>query len=145
MFSTKAEDNDVIDGDCAERHQGDEQTKFSFLSFFFITSKSIWSKGACYNESPLCYLLYKQVMAWPIITGIIMFSTKDEDNDVDGGDCAERHQGAWWFGTCLTSNLHGLYYPESESTSIRDRGITWKQWKGDFRPLKTSEMKIRPN
>ena len=37
------------------------------------------------------------------------FSTYDRDNDASNGNCAENCQGAWWYKSCLASNLNGLY------------------------------------
>ncbi|XP_066293511.1 microfibril-associated glycoprotein 4-like [Branchiostoma lanceolatum] len=71
------------------------------------------------------------------------FSTRDRDNDIHGTDCAERFQGAWWYGACHHANLNGQYLVGAH-TSFAD-GINWYPWKGHNYSLKTTEMKIRPN
>ena len=40
------------------------------------------------------------------------FSTKDQDNDVYGVNCAVSYHGAWWYKTCHHSNLNGGYQDE---------------------------------
>ena len=30
------------------------------------------------------------------------FSTRDEDNDRSGTDCAGKHKGGWWYQNCHT-------------------------------------------
>lgn len=55
------------------------------------------------------------------------FSTSDNDNDLALGNCAERYLGAWWYRSCLASNLNGFNFnqtnlPESEYA----KGITWQ-------------------
>ena len=39
------------------------------------------------------------------------FSTRDQDNDVWSNNCASYYwsRGAWWYGSCWTSNLNGVY------------------------------------
>ena len=67
------------------------------------------------------------------------FSTKDRDNDLDGGNCAVEYQGAWWYNDCLHSNLNGLYFKESKTNW---EGIRWNHWK--YYSMKKVEMKTRP-
>lgn len=70
-----------------------------------------------------------------------MFSTKDEDNDIDTRDCAEEFKGAWWYNNCHLSNLNGQYLNGIYSTFAD--GIVWYTWKGHNYSLKTTDMKIR--
>ncbi len=70
------------------------------------------------------------------------FSTKDRDNDADGGNCAQTYHGAWWYRDCHHSNRNGPYL--NGTTTEYARGVIWYHWKGDYYSLKTSEMKIRP-
>ena len=63
------------------------------------------------------------------------FSTKDNDNDVSSANCAVGMKGAWWYGDCRDSNLNGVYRNGADSGSV-----SW----GLMRPIKRSEMKIRP-
>ncbi|XP_063427717.1 ryncolin-1-like [Mytilus trossulus] len=66
------------------------------------------------------------------------FSTKDKDNDLDGGNCAETYTGAWWYNNCYDSNLNGLYVGNQTDYS----GINWYKWKG-YQSMKTTSMMIR--
>lgn len=56
------------------------------------------------------------------------FTTKDSDNDRNGGNCATTYKGAWWYKSCYTTNLNGKNM----------------QWNGIASPPKSSEMKIKP-
>ena len=58
------------------------------------------------------------------------FSTKDRDNDKTGGSCATSYKGAWWYKSCINSNLNGNY------------GDSNYQW--NWSNLKGSEMKLKP-
>ena len=37
------------------------------------------------------------------------FTTKDRDNDKNGGNCAISQKGAWWYKSCYHSNLNSNY------------------------------------
>ena len=69
------------------------------------------------------------------------YSTKDRDNDLAGGSCAQRRKGAWWYNACLRSNLNGLYLG-GHHTSHAD-GVDWAGWRGYDYSLQKTEMKIR--
>ena len=70
------------------------------------------------------------------------FSTYDRDNDQwSSGNCALYYKGAWWYKSCHHSNLNGGYLKAGE---ISGKGITWYEWKNDYRTIKKTEMKIRP-
>ncbi|XP_003911166.2 ficolin-2 [Papio anubis] len=70
------------------------------------------------------------------------FSTKDQDNDVNTGNCAVMYQGAWWYRTCHVSNLNGRYLRGAHDSFAN--GINWKSGKGYNYSYKVSEMKVRP-
>ncbi|XP_045186150.2 ficolin-1-like [Mercenaria mercenaria] len=69
-----------------------------------------------------------------------MFTTKDRKNDQDGSrNCAQIYIGAWWYTQCHDANLNGDY-----GNKAFGKGPVWEHWKGDYAPLKATEMKIRP-
>ncbi|XP_016956553.1 ryncolin-1 [Drosophila biarmipes] len=69
----------------------------------------------------------------------MQFSTKDRDNDLWGGNCAESFTGAWWFGNCLDSDLCGLYGEDQGNG-----GITWWNFESNWNNMKHAVMLIRP-
>ncbi|XP_031746659.1 ficolin-1-B-like isoform X2 [Xenopus tropicalis] len=71
------------------------------------------------------------------------FSTKDRDNDAHvAGHCAQTYRGAWWYESCHSSNLNGLYQQGEHSSS--SNGINWRTGRGYQYSYKVSEMKFRP-
>ncbi|XP_071803381.1 fibrinogen C domain-containing protein 1-like [Asterias amurensis] len=73
----------------------------------------------------------------------MMFSTVDRDNDRFLGNCASDYTGAWWYNSCLQSNLNGRYL-RGNSPSAYGQGIVWNPWTGYTYSLKTTVMMIRP-
>ena len=69
------------------------------------------------------------------------FSTRDRDNDVWPGKCAQTFKGAWWYRKCHVSNLNGLYLFGHHSSYAN--GVNWYYWKGHHYSMKFTEMKIR--
>ncbi|XP_067131676.1 techylectin-5A-like [Centruroides vittatus] len=69
------------------------------------------------------------------------FSTKDRDNDIAEGNCAESYKGAWWYSNCHSSNLNGLYLNGHHKSYAN--GVIWKEWKGYYYSIPEVEMKIR--
>ena len=71
------------------------------------------------------------------------FTTRDNDNDNDGENCATQYTGAWWYHMCLESNLNGLNYGPSESVG-EGKGVIWGNFGGYGISLKSVQMAIRP-
>ena len=70
------------------------------------------------------------------------FSTKDQDHDQVGSNCAEQNHAGWWFKSCsYQSSLNGEYL-SGGVTSFK--GIVWYKWKSSLESCKSAEMKIRP-
>uniref|UniRef100_H2ZKZ7 Fibrinogen C-terminal domain-containing protein n=1 Tax=Ciona savignyi TaxID=51511 RepID=H2ZKZ7_CIOSA len=68
------------------------------------------------------------------------FSTKDHYHDSYLLiNCATSYEGAWWFGTCLHSNLNGHYRPCVDTHT----SMFWYNGTESI-GLRFSEMKIRP-
>ncbi|XP_038058884.1 ficolin-2-like [Patiria miniata] len=72
------------------------------------------------------------------------FTTKDRDNDFDDGvNCADYHEGAWWFDDCRqieSCHLNGKYY--HVQPGVQHKGIRWINWHYDV-SLKSCSMKLR--
>ena len=70
------------------------------------------------------------------------FTTKDNDNDTWGKNCAAHYGNGWWFSACLASNLNGVYYKKPQKTN---NGITWVHWQNSsiWETLQSSKMMIR--
>ena len=71
------------------------------------------------------------------------FSTRDRDNDVWSGKCAQTFKGAWWYRACHQSNLNGLYLFGHHNSYAN--GVNWYHWKGHHYSLEFTEMKVRRN
>ena len=71
------------------------------------------------------------------------FSTRDQDNDIYTGSssCSQLFKGGWWYSSCHTSNLNGLYHGGSHSSNAD--GVNWSTWKGYHYSLKFTEIKVR--
>ena len=65
------------------------------------------------------------------------FSTHDRDNDNKTSNCALSYRSAWWYRSCLFSNLNGLYGMNTAS------GIIWYHWKGYNYSLTQTKMMVR--
>ncbi|MCL4126089.1 UNVERIFIED_CONTAM: hypothetical protein GTU68_034483 [Idotea baltica] len=70
------------------------------------------------------------------------FSTRDQDNDIYPGNCAQQFKGAWWYDKCHISNLNGYQY-EGKHDSYAD-GIYWKTFHSDNYSLKETSLLVRP-
>ena len=72
-----------------------------------------------------------------------MFTTRDKDNDLYIGNCADFSIGAWWYQSCCTANLNGFYY--SGPNAPESKGIVWASWHGVSYSLKATSMMIIKN
>ena len=73
---------------------------------------------------------------------IVRFSTKDKEYDThETTNCAEHHNGGWWFRNCYIAHLTGPFVPGG--STIEWIGIIWYNWKGSKYSLKFTEMKVR--
>ena len=64
------------------------------------------------------------------------FTTQDVDNDLWSYNCAQSHQGAWWFNNCGHSHLNGRHHNQGV------KGIIWYDFKRNDYSLKVAEMKV---
>ena len=71
------------------------------------------------------------------------FTTKDRDNDLNGVNCAVVYSGAWWYKSCHSSNLNGLYLGGPHESYAN--GIEWYLFRGFYYSLKFTEMKLQKN
>ena len=71
------------------------------------------------------------------------FTTKDNYNNNNPGNCAQYLHGAWWFNSCSYTHLNGQY---QHNPVVRyGNGIIWYHWKGSRYSLKFTEIKTRRN
>lgn len=73
----------------------------------------------------------------------MMFSTKENDNDKTGTNCAATYGNGWWFNACHHSNLNGIYYKKATASAS---GMAWHFWHNLHKwvSLKSSKMMIKP-
>ncbi|KAJ8954023.1 hypothetical protein NQ318_004316 [Aromia moschata] len=73
------------------------------------------------------------------------FSTKDLDQDSWAeGNCAQAHNGAWWYRSCDTSNLNGKYLNGELPESYLYQGMYWSEFRGAQYSLAQARMMVRP-
>ncbi|XP_069134280.1 fibrinogen-like protein A [Argopecten irradians] len=68
------------------------------------------------------------------------FSTYDNDNDDDSGNCASSARGGWWYDACYSANLFG------ERKNEFDYGaMVWKYFypgQGEYSPVQSVKMMV---
>ena len=70
------------------------------------------------------------------------FSTRDQDNDGSGHNCAQTNKSGWWYAACWSAHLNGVYHGGSYSGYD---GVAWYAWRGYHYSFKFTEMKLREN
>ncbi|XP_059848028.1 microfibril-associated glycoprotein 4-like isoform X2 [Hypanus sabinus] len=71
----------------------------------------------------------------------LKFSTFDK-NQEGPINCAQKNSGAFWYKSCHTVNLNGLYLRGPHASYAN--GIHWATWTGYYYSLKATAMKMRP-
>ncbi|XP_041448259.1 ficolin-1-like [Drosophila obscura] len=72
------------------------------------------------------------------------FSTYDRDNDNNSGNCAVERMGAWWYDSCTSSNLFGMYLNGNVPSGMEKKGINWYSFRGDRYSHRAIQMMVRP-
>ncbi|XP_060655510.1 ficolin-2-like [Drosophila nasuta] len=114
------------------------QTRFAKYDSFAIGNESnLYGLNVLgnYNGTAGDALRYQQYMK---------FSTYDRDNDNSVNNCAAQFSGAWWYNSCMYSNLNGQYLGGEYGTDLVGRGNCWVQWRGIDYAYKTVQMMIKP-
>ena len=75
-------------------------------------------------------------------TNGLPFTTKDQDNDTFDKNCAVQFKGAWWYSSCHSSNLNGMYLKGAHESHAD--GVEWHAFRGHYYSLKDTVIKIRP-
>ena len=70
------------------------------------------------------------------------FTTYDLDQDSWGSNCAVRYTGAWWHNSCHYGNLNAWVYGSAEKGWAK--GMCWNPFKGYYKNMRKTMMKIRP-
>ena len=68
------------------------------------------------------------------------FTTKDQDNDRGGKNCAIEYKGAWWFNGCMDCDLNGPYRKSAVKSPVV---VGWYKFGNEWISLKSARMMIR--
>ncbi|NP_001315274.1 microfibril-associated glycoprotein 4 isoform X1 [Danio rerio] len=73
----------------------------------------------------------------------VKFSTFDKDQDTYDKNCAKEFLGAFWYGSCHTTNPNAVYLWGEDATH-HAIGVCWYTWKGTHTvSMKIISMKIK--
>nr|XP_034324438.1 ryncolin-1 isoform X2 [Crassostrea gigas] len=75
------------------------------------------------------------------VSNNMYFSTMDNDNDKQKGNCAEDYKTAGWFNNCFYANLNGWIRKDSRKDASE---LCWYDWGPTWSSLKSAKMMIRP-
>lgn len=64
------------------------------------------------------------------------FSTVDSDNSYS---CSAVFSGGWWYNSCHNANPNGTWGNETNYA----RGLSWRTWRGYYRSMSRTELKVR--
>ena len=68
------------------------------------------------------------------------FTTKDQDNDTHGKNCAVMLKGGWWFYDCHNCNLNGPYHKSAVNAA---KSVSWYLFGNAWVSLKSARMMMR--
>lgn len=72
----------------------------------------------------------------------MMFSTKDQDNDINySQDCANTFRAGWWYSKCHCANPNGKYL--AGNNAHFGVGITYEAWRGQLYSLKSTQFMVK--
>ena len=70
------------------------------------------------------------------------FTTSDQDNDlINGGNCASTYFGGWWFKGCFLMYFNGKY--SNVEQVVKSSRIHWNNFRNHYKSLKETKMMIR--
>lgn len=75
------------------------------------------------------------------VSNNMYFSTLDNDNDKQKGNCAKDYKTAGWFNNCFYTNLNGWIRKDSRNDATE---LCWYDWGSRWSSLKSAKMMIRP-
>lgn len=71
----------------------------------------------------------------------MMFSTKDNRNDISSEDCANKYRAGWWYSNCHCANPNGQYLDGYNTQG--GVGITYERWLGQWYALKSTQFMVK--
>ena len=69
----------------------------------------------------------------------MMFSTRDNDNDLIDGNCANTTNGGWWWADCGGSRPTGSYLTGGQ---VNESGVNWYYSKNNYYSFKIMKFTL---